>query len=381
MKKNNLYFSALVLFLGLSFANCHSSSGSSGYLTTGLLVNYINTLLSGNCAQIQKLTSSSSVVTYSATGYNVPSGGCNTSTLGSTYYTSTSAIITVTDAYFTSIATTLANYPACSVMASVIAGSTTSSTLNTSLATSTFFGSTKTATTATALATLIAANTADSANGPKNCYNVKITSLNTIGVTCAATTDVTTALANIGYYVVSDVTSDMATSVEGNRTIIKGARAVLTSSSTSYDTTVALYTPTAIAAVRPMTSTELTTFKTTATLLNTVTYGLVAGLYSSLASTFAGLSFSSNAPSCLSAITASSATTKDYLIRVPALQNLSTPFFNTDIVSSNKLAVTTPLIPTLACVYGDTATTTATSASYFASTPAIGTCPSTYTKF
>ncbi len=381
MKKNNLYFSALVLFLGLSFSNCHSSSDSSGYQTTALLVNYINGLLSGNCAQIQKLTSAASVVTYSATGYNVPSGGCNSSTLGSTYYTSTSSIITVTDAYFTSIATTLANYPACSYMASVIAGSTTSATINTAVAASTFFGSTKTATTATALATLIAANTADSSVGPKNCYTVAITSLNTIGVACASAADVTTASGNIGYYVVSNVTSDMATSVEGNRTIIKGARAILTSSSTSYDTTVSLYTPTAIAAVRPMTSAELTTFKTTATLLNTVTYSLVAGLYSSLAATFSALSISSNGPSCLSAITASSATTKDYVIRIPALQRLSNANLNSDIVSSDKLAVTTPLIPTLACVYGDSSVTTATSASLTASTPAIGTCPSTYTKF
>jgi hypothetical protein len=381
MKKNNLYFSALVLFLGLSFANCHNGSESSGYLTTGVLVNYINTLLSGNCAQIQKLTSSSSVVTYSATGYNVPSGGCNSSTLGSTYYTSTSSIITVTDAYFTSIASTLANYPACSYMASVIAGSTTSSTINTAVAASTFFGSVKTATTASALATLIAANTADSSTGPKNCYTVQITSLNTIGVACAASSDATTASGNVAYYVVNNVSSDMATSVEGNRTIIKGARAILTSSSTSYDTTVALYTPTAIAAVRPMTSTELTTFKTTATLLNTVSYALVAGLYSSLASTFSALSISSNGPSCLSAITASSATTKDYVIRIPALQRLSNANLNSDILSSDKLAVTTPLIPTLSCVYGDTATATATSASLSASTPAVGLCPSTYTKF
>jgi len=383
MKKNNLYFSALVLILGLSFTNCHSSSDNSLYQTNALLLNYVNGLLAGNCAQVTKSTSSSSVVTYAAAGYNIPSGGCNSSTLGSTYYTSSSSIITVSDAYFDSITTNLEKYPACTFMASVIKGSTSSTALNTNLAANTLlFGSVKTTTTSTVLDTLRNANTADSSVGPKNCYTLKITPFNTIGVNCTAASDVTTAQANIGYYVVNSIPTDMAANAEGNRDILKAARAILTSSSTSYDTTVSLYTPTAITAMRLMTSAELSTFQSTANKLNLVSYALMIGLWSnsSLFATLNALS-SGAGTSCAAALTTADSTLKDYLIRIPATQYITNPNLNSNILTSEKLAVTTPLIPSLSCVYGNTAVATTTSATLTASTAAVGLCPSTYTRF
>lgn len=385
MKKNNLYFSALVLILGLSFTNCHSSSDNSLYQTNALLLNYVNGLLAGNCVTVQKLTNASSVVTYSATGYTIPSGGCNSATLGSFYTTTASEIVTKSDAYIDTITKILDTYSACSSMSSIVKGATSNSTINTVLATTTFTNSVKTATTSANITTLATANTADNeTNGPKNCKTVKVGLLYTAGIFCSTSTDSTNAQSNFKYYVVNSVQSDMVTNFEGNRSILNLSKT--TNDSINY------YTKAAITAMRMMTSTEVATLTSSTISPKLDSYALVAGLYGNLASGLAAGNFTafginsalttliSTAPSCLASLTAGDATGKDYAIRIPAAQYITTPTLNSDITFADKQAVTTPFIPFLNCKYG-AGFTTATTTTTADSKAAIGICPSTYTQF
>jgi len=383
MKKNHFQISAIVLILGIFFGNCHSKSDNSLYQTNALLVNYLNDQLSGNCAVVQKNTVSS-VSTYTATGYTVPKGGCNSSTLGSSYTTTASDIVTKTDAYFDKITAILDTYSSCAVYSSIIKGSTTSSTattpttLNTTLAsTASFIGSVKTATTATSITSAASSNTTDSANGPANCRTVKIGLLYTAGIFCSSATDSTNAQNNVKYYVVNSVSSDMYTNFEGNREILNGAKTTTDS--------VNFYTKSAISSMRMMTSTELTTLNSTTNQPKLDTYALTAGLYANIAGSagltaLLGAANLATAPACLAAITAGDATTKDYLIRIPAANYTTSSSLNSNISFADKNAVTTPFIPSLTCKYGD-GFTTATTTVLASSTAAVGFCPATYTKF
>jgi hypothetical protein len=374
MKKNNLYFSALVLILGLSFTNCHSSSDNSLYQTNALLLNYVNGLLAGNCAQVTKATSSASVITYTATGYNIPTGGCSSATLGANYTTTAADLVTLATAYFTRITTILDAQTACASMSTIVKG--TNAAAASTLATSSFVGSVLTATTAANITALATANTADSTNSsgvfsPKNCITVKTGLLYTSGIFCSSAADSTTAQSNVKYYVVNSVQTDMATSFEGNRTILYSAKTTTDS--------VNFYTNAAIAAMRLMTSTEVSTLTSTTNNAKLDSYALVLGLYSTLAAT-ALASQVSTAPSCLAALTASDSTLKDYLIRIPTAQYTTSTTLNSNIAFGDKQAVTTPFIPSLSCKYG-AGFTTATTTVLASSTPAVPVCPSTYTQF
>ena len=374
MKKNNLYFSALVLFLGLSFSNCHSSSDNSGYQTTALLANYINSLLAGNCAQVTKATSSAGVITYTATGYNIPTGGCSSATLGATYTTTAADLVTLATAYFTRITTILDAQTACASMSTIVKGTNTAAA--TTLATSSFVGSVLTATTAANITSAASLNTADSTNSsgvfsPKNCITVKTGLLYTSGIFCSSAADSTTAQSNVKYYVVNSVQTDMATNFEGNRTILYSAKTTTDS--------VNFYTNAAMAAMRMMTSTEVSTLTSTTNNARLDAYAVVLGLYSNLAAT-ALASQVSTAPSCLAALTASDSTLKDYLIRIPTAQYTTSTTLNSNITFGDKQAVTTPFIPSLSCKYG-AGFTTATTTALATSTPAVPVCPSTDTQF
>ena len=374
MKKNNNYFSALVLILGLSFVNCTSESSNSLYQTNALLLNYVSGLLYGNCAQVTKATSSASVITYTATGYNIPTGGCSSTSLGASYTTTASDIVTKTDAYFTRITTILDAQTACSTMSTIVKG--TNSTLASTVSGVSFVGSVLTATTAANITSAASLNTADSTNSsgvfsPKNCVTVKTGLLYTAGIFCSSAADSTTAQSNVKYYVVNSVQTDMATNYEGNRTILNSAKT--TTDSVNY------YTNAAIAAMRMMTSTEVSTLTSTTNNAKLDAYAVVLGLYSSFAAT-AFASQVSTAPSCLAALTASDSTLKDYLIRIPTAQYTTSTSLNSNISFGDKQAVTTPFIVSLSCKYG-AGFTTATTTALATSSPAVPVCPSTYTQF
>jgi hypothetical protein len=375
MKKNNLYFSALVLFLGLSFTNCHSKSDNSGYQTTALLVNYLNDLLSGNCAVVTKQTTAAGVATYSAQGTTIPKGGCSASALGSTYTTTSSDIVTKTDAYFTKITTILDTYSACSTISSIIKGE--NAIVNGAATQSAALrlggvGLVKTLTTSTNIEALATANSAaDSTNAfgvfsPKSCNTVKIGLLYTAGVYCSSAAASTTAQDNVKYYNVSSITSDMGISLEGHRSLLNLARTTTDS--------VNFYTKSAITAMRMMTSAELVDLSSSTNSPKADAYVLTYLINAWGSATGQTSTYSS----CLAALTAGDSTTKSALIRLPNAYYITTP--NTDITFADRQAVTTPYVPYLYCKYG-AGFTAATSTVTASSTAAIGFCPSTYTQF
>jgi hypothetical protein len=411
MKKNNLYFSALVLFLGLSFTNCHSKSDNSGYQTTALLVNYINSLLAGNCAVIEKRVLGTGTV-FQATGTTIPSGGCNSSTLGSTYSTTSSTIIDLSNAYFDKVTAVLDSYPACADASLLVKGTNTTLTSlafpnNLGLLTSSsFVGISKAATTAANLETAATAITADTNNTalsiyhPKNCYKVRIGLLGTVGIYCKAATDITTAQGNITYKVVNSVASDMSTNFEGYRDILKAARAGSGGTADADATSkVNYYSNTAINGMRLMTQAEISTLNSDTVRSKFDAYAAVfvaiaalgqssgtiaatAGGGTSTAQLAAGAVTAAvplatiqtqalKALPCFAALTAGDPVIKDYTIRIPNAYRIANPYFNSNIIPAERAAVTTPIVPNVSCVYGSGSTAVASSTNVLVPTAAV----------
>ncbi len=381
MKKNIFQISALVLILGLSFANCHSKSDNSLYQTNSLLFNYINDLLSGNCSVIEKYTNAAGVSTYVATGYNVPKGGCSAGSLGNTYTSvSTTSIVEKTDAYFTKITDFLDTIPACTTISTGLKGN--NANLNAALTSSGVLpsagvGLIKSLTTATNIATAAAANsTADTETrasnilGPKNCRTVKIGLLYTAGVYCTTAADATAAQEKVRYTVVDSVIKDMNVNLEANRGILIDAK----TGDVNY------FTKSAVNSLRMMTTAEVASLTGSTTNYKADAYALQAGIYSTLAAAGgagAVIAGTLGVPSCLAALTAAEPALKDILIRIPFAYALTT--INTNVSFADRQAVTTPYLPYLYCRYGTGVTATSTVST--SSTPGQGICPSSYPSF
>jgi hypothetical protein len=422
MKKNNLYFSALVLILGLSFTNCHSKSDNSLYQTNALLFNYLNGLLAGNCAVVEKRELSTGTV-YQATGATIPSGGCNSSTLGSTYSATAADIITLSDAYFDQVTAVLDSYPACAEASKLVKGTNTTLTgLNGPtganagiLTSSSFVGISKAATTATNLATAANTITADFNNTslslyhPKNCFKVRIGLLGTVGIYCKTAEDINTAKGKITYNVVDSVQKDMNANFEGYRDILKAARAGSSGTSDSDATSkVNYYSSTAINGMRLMTSAEISTINSTSVRAKFDAYAATFVTIAALGSTqnsIACLTATSNASStcttaqattgvgtlaglgytglttiqtealkalpCFAALTAGDPVIKDYTLRIPNAYRIANPYFNSNIIPADRAAVTTPIVPNVSCVYGTGTTAVASSTNVLVPTTAV----------
>ena len=346
------------------------------------MLNYVNGLLAGNCAQVTRSSTAAGVVTYSAQGTTVPSGGCNATSLGSTYTTTSSSIVTLTDAYFTKITTILDTYSACSSMSSIVKGdnATITATAASSLAVAFRLGGVglvKSLTNTTNIEALATANSAaDSTNGfgvysPKDCNTVKIGLLYTAGVYCSSATASTSAQNYVKYYNVNSITTDMVVSFEGHRSLLNLART--TNDSINY------YTNAAITAMRMMTSAELVDLSSSTNSPKADAYVLVY-LLNSWAATAGLTAQTSTYSSCLASLTAGDSTLKTALIRLPNAYYISTSALNTNITFADRQAVTTPYVPFLYCKYG-AGFTTATTTTTADSKAAIGFCPSTYTQF
>jgi hypothetical protein len=403
MKKNIFQISALVLILGLSFANCHSKSDNSLYQTNSLLLNYINGLLAGNCSVITKKDVAAGTF-YEAQGTTIPSGGCNASTLGSTYTSTAATVIAKSDAYFDLVTAVFDKYPACSDVSSFIkgTGSTYATVLTGTNATvvGLFTGIVKTTTNATNLSYLIntsvpgvsssttsnAFNDATLRTGfhPKNCREVKIGLLYTAGVYCLTDAAATTASGNVKFNTVNSVANDMPTNFFGNRDILEQVNV----------SSVPFYTKTATNNFRMMTSAEVATLNSTTNSPTLDAYALtyitslklaaggsatINGLTANASST-AMTALSTSIPGCQAALSSNNSTLKDYLTRIPFVYFVTVN--NTNITFQDRNAVTTPFVPYLTCKYGAGYTaSTSTVLSATASTPAEGFCPSSYTSF
>jgi hypothetical protein len=416
MKKNIFQISALVLILGLSFANCHSKSDNSLYQTNSLLFNYLNGLLSGNCAIVEKRELSTGTV-YQATGATIPSGGCNSSTLGSTYSATSADIITLSNAYFDKVTAVLDAYPACAAASSLVKGTNTTLTGLTFggnslglLTSSSFVGISKAATTATNLESAATGITVDtnvtslSIYHPKNCYRVRIGLLGTVGIYCKAAADITTAQGKIKYNVVDSVMKDMNANFEGYRDILKAARAGSGGTAdTDATSKINYYSAAGINGMRLMTSAEISTLNSDSVRPKfdayAATFVVVAALgqaSASLAGAAGGGTLTSSTAAqqaagagtvitqnttiqtealkalpCFAALTAGDPVIKDYTLRIPNAYRIANPYFNSNIIPADRAAVTTPIVPNVSCVYGAGSTAVASNTNVLVPTTAV----------
>jgi len=306
--------STLFFVLTLLLFNCSKKEDDNTSKNAILL--YLVDQASGNCVVIQKTTTAASKTLYTATGYSVPKGGCNSSTLDSALYTSSaSEAKTAADTYFDAAKAVYDSKSTCSALSTTITA-TKASTSEAVL---------------TALQTALTSGAAGCYSGLKRSSSGKTSNI----YLCKDADSITKFKATFSYQAVTSATTDMATKL----TDIKATQ-TLGKSTTKF-------TDSAIAAARLPTTTELSTL----TGINFIT------------------AFSSAAvSSCAKDILSGDASTK-------AVYAGTLGATGSTITDSEAAAVTSVIVTSLTCGYGDGFTESSTQYSVAQK------CPSSYPSF
>ena len=226
MRNKLKYVILMTIILSLSFCSKEEKSNNNNTIL-GL---YLLDQLSGNCVVISKNTTTT---TYTATGYLVPKGGCNSSTLDSNLYTaSPSEAKAGIDTYYDGLISEFVNTSTCSSLA------TQNSTA-------------KNSTTVAGLTSL--QNTLSSGSCTSGGFRIVNGKWGLIFL-CKDDSSITIQRAKFQYLNVSSVTTDMSTKL----TDLKLA--------TSNGNSVYGFTSSAIAKMRPLNSTEYGTYTSQAFL-------------------------------------------------------------------------------------------------------------------
>ena len=289
--------------------NCHKEEKDDS--STNFLLVYLLDQASGNCATITK---SATGTTYSASASTVPKGGCNATTLQTGLYTtSPTEAKTAVDTGYDGIKTIFDAHSSCSTLAA--ATSVTKASVTTTTITTTQNAQTS-------------GNTGCTAVGSGRIVSGKSSSV----FICKDEASVTAVKALTGYHNVSDVKTDVATSLTALRLALTTAKATNGFSDAQ------------ILTLAPWSATDL-------------------AFFSSANWTAMQSSFSTSA--CLQAIIATDATAKPILA---SFFGKNTLIGTTD---SDVSAVVTTKTSSATCGYG----------SAFVATTSNGSCPSTYPTF
>lgn len=213
---------SLVLFLA---ADCQKKKEDNTGKNLALL--FLLDQNSGNCVTISKSTAADGKVTYNASGSAIPKGGCNSATMDSNLYsTSSSEVLTASQGYYDALKAVFDTDTSCSALS-------TASTAAKSSLTSTAIDTTKSGLT----------------SGASGCgfvgYRVTGTKLG-VAYICKDDTSITQFKARTSYQSVSSVATDMADKITDLKAFLTASKAT------------SGLTDSAIAAARPASAAEMT---------------------------------------------------------------------------------------------------------------------------